>query len=142
MPDELRQVLNEPVKVVNYIKSRPLQSRSFKNLCEEVGALHDHLLFHTEVRCLSRGNVLSRLFGLKSEILLFLLDSTTELSTFFSNEKWLVKLAYLADIFSHLNILNLSLRGPDKNMLYTQDRVNAFVKKLSVWSARLKKEDF
>lgn len=142
MPDELRQVLNEAVKIVNYIKSRPLQSRMFNILCEEVGALHKHLLFHTEVRWLSRGNVLSRLFGLKSEMLLFLVDSKSELSTFFSDEKWLVKLAYLADIFSHLNILNLSLQGPDKNMIYAQDRVNAFVKKLSVWNARVKKEDF
>lgn len=142
MPDELQQVLNEAVKIVNYIKSRLLLSRLLENLCEEVGALHKHLLFHTEVRWLSRGNVLSRLFELKSEMLVFLVDSKPELSTFFSDEKWLVKLAYLADIFSHLNVLNLSLQGPDKTVLYVQDRVNAFIKKLSVWNTRVKKEDF
>lgn len=142
MPDDLRQVLVEAIKVVNYIKSRPLQSRLLKNLCEEVGALHKHLLFHTEVRWLSRGNVLSRLFSLKSELLLFFIDSKPELSRFFSDEKWLIKLAYLADIFSHLNILNLSLQGPDTTILYAQDRVNAFVRKLTLWNSKIKNEDF
>ncbi|CAH1115878.1 unnamed protein product [Psylliodes chrysocephalus] len=96
MPDDLRQVLAEAIKVVNYIKSRPLQSRLLKNLCEEVGALHKHLLFHTEVRWLPRGNVLSRLFSLKSELFLFLMGSKPELSRFFRDEKWLIKIAYLA----------------------------------------------
>jgi hypothetical protein len=142
MPDDLRQVLAEAIKVVNYVKSRPLQSRLLENLCEEVGALHKHLLFHTEVRWLSRGNVLSRLFSLRSEMLLFLMDSKHELSHFFSDEKWLIKLAYLADIFSHLNILNSSLQGPETTILYAQDRVNAFVRKLTLWNTRIKNEDF
>ncbi|CAH1111632.1 unnamed protein product [Psylliodes chrysocephalus] len=84
-------VLAEAIKVVNYIKSRPLQSRILEDLCEEVGLLHKHLLFHTEVRWLSRNNVLSRLFSLKSELFLFLMDSKPELSCFFSDEKWLIK---------------------------------------------------
>uniref|UniRef100_A0A1B6HGM3 Zinc finger BED domain-containing protein 5 n=1 Tax=Homalodisca liturata TaxID=320908 RepID=A0A1B6HGM3_9HEMI len=142
MPDDLRQVLAEAIKVVNYVKSRPLQSKLLENLCEEVGALHKHLLFHTEVRWLSRGNVLSRLFSLRSEMLLFLMDSKHELSHFFSDEKWLIKLAYLADIFSHLNILNSSLQGPETTILYAQDRINAFVRKLTLWNTRIKDEDF
>ena len=73
----------------------------------------------------------------------FLFDSKPELSYFFSDEKWLVKLAYLADIFSHLNVLNLSLQVPDKTALYVQGRVNAFVKYSScVWKTIVKRENF
>lgn len=142
IPDELHQVLAEAVKVVNFVKSRPLQSRLLENLCDEMGSLHKHLLFHTEVRWLSRGNVLSRLFELKSEMLLFLSDSKPEFSSYFSDEKWLVKLAYLADIFSHLNSLNSSLQGPDKTVFYTQTKVNAFVSKLNAWNTRVKKNNY
>ncbi|XP_008183154.1 zinc finger BED domain-containing protein 5-like [Acyrthosiphon pisum] len=54
MPLELKQVLNEAVCIVNYIKSRPLQSRLFKKVCEEIGSQHYSVLLHTEIRWLSR----------------------------------------------------------------------------------------
>jgi len=71
MTSELKQVLNEAVCIVNYIKSRPLQSRHFKKVCEEIGSQHYSLLLHTEVRWLSRGKVLSRLFELRDDLNIF-----------------------------------------------------------------------
>ena len=52
MPPELAEVLDQSVQVVNYIKSRPLKSRLFSQLCAEMGADHPSLLLHTEVRWL------------------------------------------------------------------------------------------
>ncbi|KAJ4940545.1 hypothetical protein JOQ06_026842 [Pogonophryne albipinna] len=57
--------------MVNYIKSRPLNTRLFANLCNELGSEHQGLLFHTEVRWLSRGNVLSRQYELQDEAAIF-----------------------------------------------------------------------
>lgn len=68
--------------VVNYIKSPPLQSRFVENLCEEAGALRKHLLIHTKVGWLSRGKVLSWLFSLESEPMLFLMDSKLKFPVF------------------------------------------------------------
>jgi hypothetical protein len=48
--------------------SRARNSRLFSILCNEIGIQHDKLLLHTEVRRLPRGNVLSRLFELRSEV--------------------------------------------------------------------------
>src|SRR6185437_10992180 len=49
------------------------------------------------------------------------------------NVEWLAKLAYLADIFEKLNVLNLSLQGKDKTILEVSDKVMGFVKKLRLW---------
>ncbi len=62
---ELNEVLTEVVSVVNLIKTRPLKARLFSALCEEMGADHTSVLFHSEARWLSRGKVLSRVFELR-----------------------------------------------------------------------------
>ena len=65
MPADLLAVLNDAVKLVNFIKSRPLNSRLFTLLCNEMGSEHKAPLLHTEVRWLSRAMVLTRLFELR-----------------------------------------------------------------------------
>jgi hypothetical protein len=43
---KLHSVLQEAVKVVNFVKTRPLNSRLFAVLCEEIQAGHKSLLLH------------------------------------------------------------------------------------------------
>ena len=50
-----------------------------------------------------------------------------------------VKLAYLVDIFSRLNILNLSMQGKESTLLDFVDKVNAFIMKLELWSGQISK---
>ena len=51
---ELNDVLNGAVKMVSDIRGRALHSRLFEALCDSIGSQHHHLLFHVEVRWLSR----------------------------------------------------------------------------------------
>ena len=69
-----KDVLDNAIKVVNLIKARALNFRMFTIMCNDMGAEHDKLLLHTEVRWLSRGKVLFRLFELRFEVRLFLID--------------------------------------------------------------------
>ena len=71
LSENLRQVLSDSVKIVNLIRVRALNDRIFKKLCQEMGAEHEVLLYHTEVCWLSRGQVLKRLFELRKKFLLF-----------------------------------------------------------------------
>ena len=40
-----------------------------------------------------------------------------EFTALISDETWCSKVAYLADIFGHLNILNASMQGKEENIL-------------------------
>ena len=52
-PDSLKYVLDITVKMVNFVKARPLNSRVFSKLCNDIGSNHAMLLQHAEVRWLS-----------------------------------------------------------------------------------------
>ncbi len=64
MSPELKSILNDAVKAINFIKSRPLNACLFRRLCDGMGSEHTELLLHTEVCWLSKGKVLNRLFEL------------------------------------------------------------------------------
>jgi hypothetical protein len=134
---ELKLVLDLVVKMVNFIKQRPLKSRILAKLCESMESPHVKLLLHTEVRWLSRGKVLSRFYELREEILIFFtLEKMEEFADVLKNQLWCSKLAYLADIFLQLNIVNTSMQGPNENILTSTDKMCALVKKIQIWKAR------
>uniref|UniRef100_A0A3P9LFA5 HAT C-terminal dimerisation domain-containing protein n=1 Tax=Oryzias latipes TaxID=8090 RepID=A0A3P9LFA5_ORYLA len=116
MSPEFHEVMDVTVKTINFNKSNAVNSRCFAQLCEGMEADHVQLLYHSEVRWLSRGLVLTRIFELRKE------------------------LAYLSDIFSLLNQLNISLQGRNSNIFFVADKVQAFQRKLSLWSKRAHEE--
>uniref|UniRef100_A0A3B3I4U8 Uncharacterized protein n=1 Tax=Oryzias latipes TaxID=8090 RepID=A0A3B3I4U8_ORYLA len=142
MSPALQDVLNDSIKVINFIRSRPLNARLFRSLCENTGAEHTELLLHPEVRWLSRGRVLSRLFELRAEVHTFLTEHGSPHATMFENTDWLAKLCYLADIFRKLNELNMSLQGKDTSILNLYDKVGGFLKKVEMWKRACDQEDF
>lgn len=121
------------IKIVNLIKSRPLQARLFARLCEEMGSNHESLILHTEIRWLSRGKVLTRLVELREEVAIFI-DDQNELVKSLRDLNFVLKLTYLADIFIKLNELNLYLQGMgDTNIFAVHDKIRGFIKKLILW---------
>jgi len=95
------------------IKNCALNTRLLKVLCEEMDSDHQNLLFHSEVRWLSRGEVLKMLYELRKEVELFLIDKKSDLPHYFQDNKRVARLTYLSDIFSYINEMNLKLQGAD-----------------------------
>jgi hypothetical protein len=89
MPAILKTVLTVPVIVVNFIKTRAVNSRLFSILRNEIASEHGKLLLLTDVWWLSRGYVLGRLLELPSEVQIFLYNTTSDLNNRFTGGMWL-----------------------------------------------------
>ena len=89
---ELNKVVQDAVKIINFKKSRPLNSRLFANLCDEMESDHNKLLLHCEVRWLSKGKALKRLLLLQSEVIIFFISKQIRLGLSFSRKELVVEI--------------------------------------------------
>ena len=146
IPKRLHEHMSVVIKVVSYVKSSALNTRLFSKLCKDMDADHTALLYHTQVRWLSKGNMLSRIFELREEVKLFLVAKQKhDLLLAFGGDGFSTYLAYLADIFEALNQLKKKLQGPGTNIptvIVHSDAINAFVIKLNLWRQRAKNNNF
>ena len=141
LPPELKATLEDVIHMVNCIKSSALNTRLFRLLCQEFDDDQEALLFRTEVRWLSRGNMLSRVNSLRNEMVEFFERNNFRLkSRDFSNKlldkEWVIRLSYLDDIFTRLNLLNKSLQGRFTTVVDFIDKIKAFIMKLDLWEGK------
>lgn len=128
--------MQDVVHMVNSIRSKALTHRQFKTMLDEMDAQYGDVLYHQEVRWLSRGKVLKRFFDLRGEIRDFLSSKGSNVDIF-SDEKWLSDLAFLVDITALLNQLNLQLQGKDHLINQLADSIRAFDVKLELLQRHL-----
>ena len=93
----LNQSLKAVIKAVNKIKAHALNTRLFKQSCNENDEAFEHLLLHTELRRLSKGNYLARFNLLFDTVREFLQSCDPGLA----QEVMLIRndSAYLSDMF-------------------------------------------
>jgi hypothetical protein len=101
-------------------------------MCQEAGSRHDTLVLHTDIRWLSRSKILARFYELRNELLNIFTLENSDFAAQLNDEEWCAKLAYLADIFSHLNSLNARMQGKEENVLTSSDKLNGFLRKLKI----------
>ncbi|XP_045122592.1 protein ZBED8-like [Portunus trituberculatus] len=106
VPKNLHDALTVIINIVNYVKGSALNTRLFRELCRDMDANHTALLFHTQVRWLSKGNMLARVFELREETKLFLI---------YSNK---------VDL---LSAFNKELQEQRSNVIVHTDTINAFM---------------
>lgn len=163
---ELNTTLQNAVKLINNVKAAPLHSRIFAKICAEEDSKHTTLLLHTEIRWLSRGRTLARVYELRSELAKYF-DKYMEpilkkrekkksknkkageeklpeeyFQEYLKDEKWMVNLAYLVDIFDQLNQLNLQTQGKNMDCFQFSDKIEAFQKKLLFWKGKAQNGQF
>nr|XP_020764298.1 zinc finger MYM-type protein 6 isoform X2 [Odocoileus virginianus texanus]XP_020764299.1 zinc finger MYM-type protein 6 isoform X2 [Odocoileus virginianus texanus] len=138
----LHEILLQSAQILSFIKSNALNSRMLTILCEEMGSEHVNLPLHAEVRWIARGKILTRLFELRHEIEIFLNQKHSDLAKYFFDEEWVAKVAYLSDIFSLINGLNLSLQGTMTTLFNLYNKIDMLKKKLKMWLKRTQENDY
>ncbi|KAI6652489.1 Protein ZBED8-like [Oopsacas minuta] len=90
-----------------------------------MGSEYEVLLYHTEVRWLSRGQILKRLMALRTEVMFFLKEMESPHSEHFNSVEFIHGLAYVADIFGQMNEVNLSIQRPEVYIMDATERLQA-----------------
>ena len=142
LPSSLADVLKIVVETVNFVKGRALNHRIFMQLCEEMDSKFKVLFNRTEVRRLSRGKMMNRVFALRAELLKFLKNHNHRHSKHFEDSSFILTLAFLADIFGALNQLSCRMQGGGKNVIEAEEKMSAFQRKLKLWRQRLENSNF
>ncbi|XP_040275822.1 protein ZBED8-like [Bufo bufo] len=130
LPPKLAEVLKIVVECVNYVRNSALRHRIFRELCKEMGSEFEVLLYHSNVRWLSRGQVLNRVFAVRVELALFLQEHQHCHADCFKDSEFILILAYMTDIFAALNHLNQQMQGGGVNIIEAEENLKAFQKKL------------
>ena len=71
---KFEDIMNVVVSTVNFIRRHGLNHRQFQTFLSEIDSEYGDVLYHTEVRWLSKGKVLRRFFALRHEIEIFLTE--------------------------------------------------------------------
>lgn len=129
---KMTEVLKTVVECVNYVRNSALRHRIFSELCKEMGSEFEVLLYHSNVRWLSRGQVLNRVFAIRVELALFLQEHQHCHADCFKNSEFILILAYMADIFAALSHLNQQMQGGGMNFMEAEDKPEGFSKKAAV----------
>ena len=105
---------------------------------QESEASHDDLLLHNDVRWLSKGKALEHFVELRDQVVDFLMQSQSKAAAdhqrIMQDTEYMCNVAFLTDIFSHLNALNLQLQGKEYSPVVNMvEKLDAFGNKLGLF---------
>lgn len=135
--EELYLVLTDVISMINFIESKVLNSRIFNAMFDEMGSQYKSLLYYSDARWLSRGKIFSRVISLRSEIHIFLTEKNHSFAEKFNDPTWVAMIAFLSDIFEHLNHLNTEMQGKNQTIVDIGEQILSFKLKLAHWCEKL-----
>ena len=133
----MKHLMTDLVKAVNFIRSRGLNHRKFKAFLDEVGSGYEDVVHFSKVRWLSKAATFKRFHLLLPEIKVVLEEKKQNMD-FLENEEWLNDSSFCVDSTEVLTELNLHLQGKDQLCSSMFKRITCFTKKLELFIAQLK----
>lgn len=135
------QLMKRVCEAINFIRSSALRHREFKEFLAEFEDIPSDVVYYTEVRWLSRGKALKHFIELFDKIITFLKEHGRETRRL-EEASFQCDLAFLTDITSHLNELNIKLQGKNQFIFQLVNNVNAFKRKLVLFQQQLREKNF
>ena len=129
---KLNGVMEVVKRCVDFVRTKGLRHRQFKNLLEELDAAHKDVPFYSEVRWLSRGQTLKKAFDVSKEIAEFMSGKGNPVPEF-DDEQFMNDFAFAVDLTTKLNMLNISLQGKNKLISDMYHVTAAFDENLEMW---------
>ena len=130
----LKDTMKEAVNIVNFIRSRALYHRQFRALLEEDDGDYVDIIYHCNIRWLSNGVVINRIWELKDKIQEFY--QSKQEPCMLCDTGFCVRLTYLGDILSHLNNLNKQIQGQNNSSCDLWRCLKIFMRNLKLFRAR------
>jgi hypothetical protein len=129
MPDSLKDVLDTTVKMQG-----PWTLVYFLHYAMIMAATMYH--FYNIQKCTGYqgAKYLTRFFKLRDKLKDFFTDHNFHLSDRLHDDEFLTWLAYLGDVFSPLNDLNLGLQAFSATIFNMRDKIEDMIKKLALFS--------
>ena len=117
------------VKIATAILKNSKSNRAFHKLVREMGD-EGCLVYLSEVRWLSRGRVMERVWKLREELVVWLNGREDHRAHLIQDLFWLGKLGYLVEIFGMLNVLNITLQGCGIDRFEATSKIISFKRKI------------
>ena len=135
----LHSSLTVLITAVNKIKDNSLNDRLFRELCKENDEEFQRLIFHTEVRWLSKGYCLRRFSSLFETVTEFLRTVDSDLYDKVYQRK--IDIAYLTDFFDKINEVQTKLQGTEVTLVESKSLISSFLAKLLLFAQNLARKE-
>ena len=127
------------MRLINYLKAQSsLRHRQLRKFLTELDSQYNDLLTHNDIRWLSKGKALKRLWVVKDRIKDFLtsINSVTALNHLenITSAVFMTKVAFLTDLFEHINELNRRLQGKKVTVISLWNEIKSFKLKLQLFA--------
>ncbi|XP_030182060.1 general transcription factor II-I repeat domain-containing protein 2-like isoform X3 [Lynx canadensis] len=132
---KMDHVMDIVIHTITWIRSHGSDHREFSALFSELDAQYGSL-FSVGLKWLSRGMVLRRFFELLEEIDFFMSSKGKPVPQLTSKD-WVKDLAFLVDIMTYLNMLDISLQRRSQVVTQMYDSIHSFLMKLCLWETHL-----
>ena len=106
---DMKELMTNIVKVVNFVRFRGLNHEIFKTYMEEIGSEYENVTYFLKVRWLSKAAILKRFQLLIPEIKQFMQNKKQNIG-FLENEKWFNGSSFFLNITKMLAEFNLQLQ--------------------------------
>ena len=127
------------MQLINYLKAQSsLRHRLLRKFVTELNAQYNDLQTHSNIRWLSKGKALKRLWDVKDEIRDFLISINTVAAhnhlQNITSIVFMTKVAFLIDLFGHINELNCRIQGVKLTVIGLWNEIKCFKLELHLFA--------